>query len=106
MGCRLLTQIENGEVQSVSGNNCVRGAFYAKQEAVTPERILTCLMRASNRDTPISVKTTKAVPKHLMYQCTEIIYATHPEAPVKSGQVLISDILGTGADVIATRDLP
>ncbi len=27
------------------------------------------------------------------------------EAPVKLGDVIISDILGTGADIIATRDL-
>jgi CxxC motif-containing protein len=26
-----------------------------------------------------------------------------PEAPVRRGQVLIADVLGTGADVIATR---
>jgi len=28
-----------------------------------------------------------------------------PEAPVRRGQVLIADVLGTGADVIATRSV-
>ena len=31
------------------------------------------------------------------------IAGLRPEAPVRRGQVLIADVLGTGADVIATR---
>jgi CxxC motif-containing protein len=27
-------------------------------------------------------------------------------APVKLGQVVLRDVLGTGADVVATRDMP
>ena len=57
MGCRLSVTIEDGKVEKVEGNSCVKGAEYAKQEAVSPVRVVTSLMRASNRKKPFSVKT-------------------------------------------------
>jgi CxxC motif-containing protein len=35
----------------------------------------------------------------------EIVNRTEVEAPVEVGQVIISDILGTGADIVATRSM-
>lgn len=36
MGCALEVVIENGQVVSVTGNTCPRGAAYAKSECVHP----------------------------------------------------------------------
>ena len=47
MGCAIHVEMENGQVVSVTGNTCPRGAEYAKSEAtaVKPQHewfILTC----------------------------------------------------------------
>lgn len=105
LGCHLTVETEAGQVLSVSGYSCKRGDTYARQEAVAPERVLTCLMRASNRQKPFSVKTSRPVPKELLFRCADTIYRTRPEAPIAQGQVVIHDLCGTGADVLATQEL-
>lgn len=105
MGCRLKVTLDGGEVVSVTGNTCKRGETYGRQEAVSPQRVLTCLMRASNRGKPFSVKTSKPVPKGMLFRCADEIYRTRPSAPVSMGDVVIRDLCGTGADVLATQDL-
>lgn len=41
MGCHLTATLENGTVTDVTGNNCPRGAQYAREELTTPMRMLT-----------------------------------------------------------------
>ena len=105
MGCRLHVQLDGADI-SVAGNACKRGETYGKQEAVEPKRVLTCLMRASNRNAPFSVKTSTPVPKDALFRCANEIYATRPAAPLAMGEIVIRDLCGTGADVLVTQDLP
>ena len=103
-GCILTVNKEN-DVLTVSGQSCKKGPEYAISELTYPTRILTCLMRPAGSDVPLSVKTDKAVPKELLMECARAIYHAHPALPVHAGDVLIQDLLGTGANVIATRSL-
>ncbi len=103
-GC-ILTVEKKEDSLSVSGQSCKKGPEYAISELTHPTRILTCLMRPEGSNLPLSVKTDKAVPKELLLACTKAIYQTHPSLPVQAGDVLIKDLLGTGANVIATRSL-
>lgn len=103
-GCILTVKRENNAL-SVSGQSCKKGPEYAISELTYPTRILTCLMRPAGSDIPLSVKTDKAVPKELLMECARAIYQTHPALPIQSGDVLIQDLLGTGANVVATRSL-
>ncbi len=105
MGCRLTVSLAEGQAVSVAGASCRRGEAYGRQEAVAPMRVLTCLMRPANREKPLSVKTSAPVPKELLFRCANQIYATHPQAPIPMGSVVIHDLCGTGADVLATQDL-
>lgn len=105
LGCRLTVKLVNGEVTEVTGNTCKRGEIYARQEAVAPKRVLTCLMRAADRQKPFSVKTSAPVPKELLFRCAQMIYETRPEAPIAMGDVVIRNICGTGTDVVATQDI-
>lgn len=105
MGCRLTATLEAGAVVSVEGNACGRGEAYARQEAVSPRRVLTCLMRLADREEPLSVKTSAPVPKELLFRCANAVYSQKPKAPVHMGEVLIRNICGTGADVVATKNI-
>ena len=108
MGCRLTVCMEDGAVKSVSGNICVRGEEFARQEAVEPLRILTSLMRVEGREKPFSVKTAAPVPKRLLFDCVREIF-DHPlpekALPIHVGDIVISDVCGSGVDIISTQDI-
>ena len=105
MGCRLTVTMEDGKVQSVKGNICPKGEQYARQEAVEPLRVLTSLMRMEGRQAPLSVKTSQPVPKRLLFDCVHEIFSHRAAAPVHVGDVIIPNVCGTGADIIATQEV-
>lgn len=103
-GC-VLQVTQNGEDIAVTGNFCNKGIPYAKQELTAPQRVLTILMRPEGATRPLSVKTDRSVPKAMLKECARAVYSTHPKLPVKYGDVLIENLCGTGAKVIATADM-
>ena len=105
MGCRMTVELDGETVLSVEGNQCPRGKKYAEQEAVRPMRVLTGNMKAEGCPTPFSVKTDRPVPKDMLVDCAMELKRHHPKLPVKAGDVVLTDILGTGANVVATRTL-
>jgi len=51
----------------------------------------------------ISVRLSVPVPREMIFPILAEIGMLRPALPVRRGQVLIANVLGTGADVIATR---
>ena len=101
-GCRLRVD-EDG---TVSGNACANGASYANTELTAPTRVLTSTVNILGAELPrCPVKTAGAIPKHLMFQAMESLRSVTVFAPVKAGQVIIADIVGTGVDLVATADM-
>lgn len=82
-----------------------RGSLMRNRRSRDPQRVLTILMRPKGADRPLSVKTDRPVPKALLKECAKAVYSTHPKLPVKYGDVLIENLCGTGAKVIATADM-
>ncbi len=104
-GCHL-TVDENNDY-AVSGNTCKRGEVYGKEELRNPVRVLTSTVCISGSMLPrVPVKTTTAIPKGKLFEAMKVIDELYFEAPVACGDVLLSDILGTGVDIVATRDMP
>ncbi len=107
MGCRMTVNMSpDGKVLSVSGNTCPRGEKYAVQECTLPVRMITAVIPAEGSAVPLSVKTSRPVPKALIRQVMDILGSIRITLPVRAGQVIVPDILQTGSDIIATRDLP
>ena len=103
-GCHLQVDEDNG--YAVTGNSCPRGAEYGKTELLHPTRVLTSTVRVEgglHRRLP--VKTAAPIPKELMFEAMEALNRVTLTAPVTVGQVVISNLLGTGVDVVATRDM-
>jgi len=106
IGCEITARIEDGKVVSVSGNRCPRGEAYARQEAIDPMRVLPTSVKVIGGKAPlVSVKTDQPVPKRLIEDIMEYIRALSVEAPVAIGQVVAHDLLGTGANLVATRQV-
>lgn len=107
LGCMLSVELnDKNEVISVSGNTCKRGEQYAVDECTNPVRMLTSTMKVEGGKLPvIPVKTSKPIPKGKMFECMEVINSVSVDAPVKMGEVLISNICDTGVDIVATNEM-
>jgi CxxC motif-containing protein len=106
-GCGLTVTMENGVPAKVTGNLCRRGQAYAIAECTNPVRTLTTTVRLCNGDRPLlPVRTTKPVPRARMREMVRVLNEMAVSAPIAMGTVLLADILGSGADVVATQDVP
>ena len=107
MGCKLkITMDEENKISDISGYTCERGKQYAVQEITDPKRIIPSSIKVVNGELPlVSVKTDRPVSKKLISEIMLIIKKSAVTAPVKVGQVLVKNILGTGADIVATRQV-
>jgi CxxC motif-containing protein len=105
-GCEIQAKKDqNGEI-AFEGYTCKRGLEYAKQEFYEPKRILTTTIRVENGFLPlVPVRTDKPILKDKLNDALEIIAKTIVTAPITMGDVLIEDVLHSGANIIASRDL-
>ena len=103
-GCHL--QVDETRDYAVSGNSCPRGAEYGKNELLHPTRVLTSTVKIKGGLHPrLPVKTTQAIPKELLFQAMKALDGVELTAPVTVGQVVVANLLDTGADVVATRNM-
>ena len=103
-GCHLSVDEENDF--QVTGNACKRGEAYAISELTNPTRVLTSTVKISggiHRRLP--VKTDKPIKKSLIFKAMRLLDNVELTSPVRRGDVVIKDILGTGASFVATRDM-
>jgi len=105
-GCTLRVRHEGKEVLEVL-DGCKRGEEYAICELQDPRRMVASTVRVEGGLHPlVPVYTRKAFPKHLIPDLARALRQVQVPAPVKINQVVLSDALGTGIDVIASRDMP
>lgn len=105
-GCRLkVERDEQGEIL-VSNNNCMRGPIYARKELTDPTRTLTTTIKVlDGLHDQLPVKSKDEIPKDKNFAVMEALKGLQVQAPVECGQVVMSNVLGLGIDIIATRSL-
>lgn len=103
-GCQLTVELDDGgAVLSVAGNSCPRGKQYAVDECTHPMRTVTSTVRTSDGGV-VPVKTDRTIPKELMFDCMKEINRVVAPLPVRIGDVIIENLLGTGANVVVTAN--
>ena len=106
MGCEMTVTLENGKFVSVTGNNCPRGAKYAETEVTDPRRMLTTTVRIKGGVLPLlPVVSEDVLPKGKIADCVAYLRDVVVDAPVKTGDVIVQDILGLGINIVASRDM-
>lgn len=106
LGCPLTVEIEGTEVVSVTGNTCKRGDVYARKEVTNPTRIVTSSVKVEGGVlAAVSVKTKEDIPKEKIFDCVKALKGVCVKAPVAIGDVVLTDVAGTGVDVIATKNV-
>lgn len=101
-GCKIQVEGSEGQTERIEGNQCARGYGYAESEFVNPCRILTSSVRLKGaRRKMLPVRSSRPVPKKQLLACMDEIHKVQLEAPVAIHQVVIPNVLGTGADMVA-----
>ena len=94
MGCHLSVDTETLEV---TGNTCPRGEKYGKEELTCPKRVITSTVKIiGGIHKRVPVKTNDSIPKELNFKCMELLNHIELKSPVKRGDVVIENVLGTG----------
>lgn len=104
IGCDIIVQGKEGVVTDISGNECKRGETYARDEFLCPKRLLSTVIKAEGyRLHVVSVRTDAPIPKDRLFDCMEHLRGLTARAPFKVGQVVVENILDTGANIIITK---
>lgn len=103
-GCNIKVEIEEGKVTKIEGNTCKRGYNYAYSEVTNPVRTVTSTIKLEDGKM-VPVKTDKPIPKELIFKCMEEVNKVTAKSPIKIGDIIIENILGTGSNIIATKNI-
>ncbi|HDN83784.1 MAG TPA: DUF1667 domain-containing protein [Candidatus Altiarchaeales archaeon] len=105
--CEIYVSVnEKNEILKLEGNLCPRGEDYVRKELKAPERVVTSTVRVRDGNMPlVSVKTSKPIPKEKIFEVMEEIRKLEVRAPIKIGDVLLKNIAGTSADLVATKNV-
>ncbi len=105
-GCPVQVEWNDDGVISMDHYRCKLAIPYVEGELFDPRRTLTTSVPVDGGDAPLaSVKTAEPIPKGQVFEAMKSIAGVHLTAPVKIGDVIIEDLVGTGIDLVATRDV-
>lgn len=91
---------------ALTGAGCNRGIDYVSSEMENPTRVVTSTVRLAGSQLPrLPVKTSAPIPKKMMMRAVALLNDITIKAPVKNGDVIIKNILGTGVNFIATKSV-
>ena len=103
-GCNLNVEFDKEKIISLEGNECKMGVKYAEEEVFHPVRMVTTTAAVMDGFIKLlPVKTSCPIDKSLTPNIVKEISKIRVETPVKLGDIIIKNILNTGADILATR---
>jgi len=105
-GCTLTVTLDSAlenPVVSVEGQGCKRGVDYATAECTHPTRVLTTTAPTVDGGV-VPCKTDRAIPRELLFEAMKAVNSLSAPAVVRIGDILLPDLLGTGANIVATAN--
>lgn len=103
-GCRMQVEPGGDGRWEVKGNRCSRGKDYAVQEMTCPLRTLTTSVWVEGgTHRLVSAKTDRSIPRGKIMEALKQTKGLKAKAPINIGDVLLENIAGTGANLVATR---
>ncbi len=104
-GCTLEVTKDGETVVSIL-NGCKRGHEYAKQELTDPRRMVASSVRISGGIHPLlPVYTSAPFPKPRIPELLKALREVEVSAPVKLEQPILENVLGTGINMLASREM-
>ena len=84
----------------------MRGEKYGQTEVTNPTRVVTstvCIKGGKHQRCP--VKTDSAIPKKQIFVAMRLLDGVCLTSPVNRGEIVVENILDTGINFVATRDM-
>lgn len=107
VGCTIEATVEGSKLVGIQGQACKRGVAFVEEELSAPKRMLTTTVRVIGGILPlVPVRSSKPLPKGALLPAAALLRDVVLQAPVVEHQVVVRNILETGVDMIASRDLP
>lgn len=101
-GCRI--HVDNDS--NITGNSCIRGEQYVRNELTCPKRMLTSTVRInSTKYSRLPVISSEELPKDLIETVVKELDKVSLTVPVHLHDIIIENVLGTGVNIIATRSI-
>lgn len=105
-GCHITVENEGKDSFSASGYSCQRGKEYAFNELHNPVRTITTTVVVENASYErLPVKTSVPVNKGMVFDICRFLNGIKVKAPISIGDVVVKNVLDSGADIIATRSM-
>ena len=105
LGCEISVTGDKGNYL-FEGAQCILGEKYALREITSPVRTVTTSVRIKSSLMPLlSVRTTAPVAKNLIREVLKQALDADITPPVRTGDIVIKNVCGTGIDLAATRSL-
>lgn len=105
LSCDLILSNNNKNL-SVTGNTCKRGEIYAISEYTNPTRMVTTTVKTNSKELKVlPVISRDPIPKNMIRKCLDLLHRTHVKDSINAGDVVISNILETGVDILAARTI-
>ena len=107
LGCLAeLTVNGDNNVLDVTNTQCKDGKSYVIGEFNSPVRVLTAtVLTKSGSSKLLPVKTNRPILKTRLMDCMDLISKVRVEPPIRMGQVIVSNILNLGADLVSTDEM-
>ena len=91
---------------NVTGNSCIRGEKYGKQEATDPKRTLTSTVKIKSKIIRrLPVITSGDIPKDKVKEVVRYLDNVEVSAPIKVKDVIVNNVMGLGVDIVSTRTI-
>jgi CxxC motif-containing protein len=105
-GCEAAVSKEGDSIQ-IKGKICRKGKGHFIQEFTEPMRTLTStVLVEGSSPRRLPVRTRGPIPKKDLFRAMDIVVQAWVRPPVRIGDVIIPNLLGTGVDLISSDDLP
>jgi CxxC motif-containing protein len=103
--CQIRVCQNDHEIIKIEGNKCKRGIKFAEKEMIDPVRTLTStvIYKRGVMEIPVPVKTSGPIALRNMKAAMQQIKASRLDQPCKLGDVIITDICGSGVDLLACK---
>lgn len=103
-GCHLHVDEQNS--YTVTGNSCEKGAAYGKKELLNPTRVVTSTVKIhGSACRRLPVKTDSDISKAMVFKAMRLLDDVDVAAPVAIGDIIVKNILGTGVNFVATKNI-
>jgi CxxC motif-containing protein len=108
LGCRIkYTVNDKGEITDIADYHCKTGQRCAQEEIKAPVRTLTAtvVIEEGSKRVLVPVRSNRPIHKKKMRECMYLLSRIRVKPPIKMGQVIIQNILDTGADLVSSDEL-